>query len=227
MIFLVTYRRPLLAQRFIEAAVATGMTSPGTMLVQGDDRGYGFALPKGWSKGVAATNLGLIKGLNSCFAQHRDAPWFGLVADDLVPETQDWDKRLLEQLHPMGVVSCNDANRPFAGGRVCGATFLDGDLVRSQGFIGPPCCWHSFTDDWLELVGRTFPCLNRVADVVVRHETPVFGDRPPDETHHAAYGADQNMSLLRQDESRYRAWLQLDGMAAIGRIAVARSIKRA
>jgi hypothetical protein len=124
-------------------------------------------------------------------------------------------------------VSCNDANRPYEGGRICGATFLSGDLVRAQGFIGPPCCWHSYTDDWLEMVARTFPCWNRVDDVIVRHDTPVFGDRPTDETHDAAYGPGREMRVLHEDQAKYAAWLPTGGMAAMGRIAVERSRKRA
>jgi len=226
-IFLVTYRRPLLAKRFFDAAVATGMKAPGVMLVQGDAAGYDFPLPPGWVRGAAKTNMGLIKGLNACYAQHKDAAWFGLVADDLIPQTQDWDTKLLAQMHPMGIVSCSDGNYAYQGGRVCGATFLSGDLVRAQGFIGPPCCWHSYTDDWLELVAKTFPCWNRVDDVIVRHDTPVFGNRPTDETHDAAYGPGREMRVLHEDQAKYAAWLPTEGMAAMGRIAVERANRRA
>lgn len=223
--FLITYNRPLLAQRFIEAAVSTGMTTPGVMFVQGDAKGYDFPMPKGWARAISATNIGLIRGLNTCLVQHKDAPWYGLLADDLLPETEGWDCKLLEQLHPVGIVSCNDGNRPFKGGRMCGATVLDGALVRAAGFVGPPCCWHSYTDDWWELVGATFPCWNRIEDVIVRHDTPVFGDRPEDPTHEAAYGP--KYARLAEDQKKYQAWVNTEGMQAMGRIAVERSRKRA
>lgn len=222
---LISYNRPLMAQRFMEAAVAMGMTTPGVLFVQGDAKGYDFPLPKGWRRAISKDNIGLIRGLNTCFVQMRDEKWYGLLADDLVPETDGWDQKLLDQLHPMGIVSCNDANRPFVGGRMCGSTILDGDLVRTAGFVGPPCCWHSYTDDWWEMVGKTFPCWNRVETVVVRHDTPVFGDRPTDATHDAAYG--KGMEVLGQDRDKYAAWVNGPGMEAMGRIAVMRSRKRA
>lgn len=131
--FLITYNRPLLAQRFIEAAVSTGMTTPGVMFVQGDAKGYDFPMPKGWARAISATNIGLIRGLNTCLVQHKDAPWYGLLADDLLPETEGWDRKLLDQLHPMGIVSCNDGNRPFKGGACAG---LLSSMGRWSGPLG-------------------------------------------------------------------------------------------
>jgi len=222
--FLVTYRRPELARRFVDAAIATEVSTSGVMFVQGDKAGYDFALPKGWLRAIASRNVGLVAGLNMCQRQYPEEPWYGLVADDLIPETPHWDRRLLERLQPMGIVSCNDGNRPYAGGRMCGSTILDGALVRAAGFLSPPVCWHSYTDDWWETVGTTFSCWQRLADVVVRHETPVFGDRPADSTHNEAYGS--KYERLQQDKTAYEKWMADDGMKALGRIAIERARRK-
>lgn len=161
-------------------------------------------------------NIGLIAGLNKLVAMYPNERWYGLLADDLIPETEGWDAKLLHALPSGGMVSCNDGGAPFLTGRMCGACAIDGDTVRAAGFIAPPPCWHSFTDDFWEACAADGMPWARLKDVIVRHETPVGNYRPADETHEKAYG--KNYEILEDDRAKYNAWMAVEGRNAKRRV---------
>lgn len=209
---LVTHKRPEMAKRFLDTA--TG--SRGVMLIDEPTGEHYPEVPARWQRRIAGANNGLIHGLNVLLKEFPDEPWYGLVADDLRPECVDWSERLIKAVPMGGMVSCNDGGAPWITGRMCGACVIDGDAVRAAGFIGPPCCWHCFTDDFWEDCAKQGMPWTRLGDVVVRHHTPVGNYREKDETHLRAYG--ENYEVLASDRAKYNAWMAGEGNKAKRRV---------
>jgi hypothetical protein len=115
-----------------------------------------------------------------------DCAWLGLIGDDCVPETEGWDKRLVDRLDGSNFVSCNDGWQ--APERAANCWVISGPLVRAVGYIFPPGLHHLYVDDVWETIGREAGCWTLAMDVMVRHRHVLKGDAPVDETHEKVYG---------------------------------------
>ena len=118
--------------------IETGMTMPVCLWLDDDDpmlQGYrDIDLPLGWCFVVAQRTL-LSSIYNAVFMAMPDLDWYGFLADDIVPETPNWDGLLIEAVGKDGLAFGNDG--------INGASFathfvLGGDLVRSIGWLALP-----------------------------------------------------------------------------------------
>src|SRR5437016_6419199 len=102
-----TRNRPKLAQRLVDACVATHMTSPGVIIVDGHEVYPNIKLPPNinimstgdWIEFAAVMNLAL--------RMYPDERYYGFICDDCVPRTDYWDKRL-EEAAGDWFVSCSN-----------------------------------------------------------------------------------------------------------------------
>ena len=111
------------------------MTMPVYLRLDDDDpmlQGYrDIDLPLSWRFVVAQRTL-LSSIYNAVFMAMPDLDWYGFLADDVVPETPNWDRLLIE-------AAGKDA-LAFGDDGINGAAFathfvLGGDLVRSVGWL--------------------------------------------------------------------------------------------
>jgi len=201
---LATRRRVPLVRRFLEAAVSTGMQMPGVILVNEKELEElkveydALALPKGWSiLGVKADSL--CETMREVLPLYEDLDWVGTVTDDVVPETQDWEQKLLMHHDRRAIISCNDGK--LAPRRMCGAIIWPVDLFRVVGYWVPSGFLHCFVDDIWEITGRDANCWRVNMDVTVRHLHPwVTGQE--DETHRHSYRADK----WANDQALFEEW---------------------
>jgi hypothetical protein len=115
-------------------------------------------------------------------------PWVGLLNDDHVCITENWDRRLIEQLNGSNFITCNDHWR--APQRAAGATLWSFKLLEEVGWpIFPPQIDHLGIDDVWEQLGRWTGCWKVDMSVVVEHHH-VFQDpdKRMDDTHARVYG---------------------------------------
>lgn len=177
MILLPTRGRPQSLARFINAYNATKATLPVCVIIDQDDYDnymiHGVVLPSDWPQPVinkkchdlnAAFNLG--------FETFPDAHYYGIMADDVTPETQGWDIKLRDACIPHyiawgedGIRQANALDAPA----LCTHPFIGGDLARAWGWIMSPytnrhcqdIIWRDFSDEMK--LGKFLP------DVVTLH----------------------------------------------------------
>jgi hypothetical protein len=202
--------------RFFKAAKATGMTTAGAVLVdeadyaENHDAYDALELPDNWSiypvKAdccAEATQLGyldLCEGLD----------WIGWLADDLVPETPNWDVKCIESLTGWNCVSTDDGK--FAPHKMNGATVWSGDLVRAVGYLYPPGFRHFYIDTAWEELGRMMNIWLCRMDILVRHLHPSYGRSVPDQT------TAHTQQAWQIDEASFVRWKNEERLAAAERI---------
>jgi hypothetical protein len=164
--------RPHLVHRLFNAG---NFKTPGLLILDlGDSEQYeGIALPEGWEK-VILPRMFLSGKLNAGVKYRPEEPWYGILNDDHIPMTEDWDLKLVEACNPMTWPQDNYGDR-------ISTLVISGDLVRSLGWISPPEIKHFYIDDVHELLAD---CLGarRLEDVVVSHEHVNAGRMKPDLT---------------------------------------------
>lgn len=219
-----TRRRIANLARFFEGYYVTNATTPGLLLVQEDeylemkDQYESIHLPKGWS---FFTTKGDSQGdkVREAWDSVKDLDWIGLVGDDNIPLTPDWDKSMLSALQGWNLVSCNDSWQ--APQRLGNCWIWSGELLRAVGYAFPPVLNHLFVDDVWETLGRATGCWTTRLDIIVRHAHATLCGTE-DETHKKAY-SDDNWS---HDTLVWEEWKQNSMQAAIDAIETLKAEKK-
>jgi hypothetical protein len=217
MFVLPTWNRPEKLEAFFAAAKETNMTSPGAVFLQGKDQLEKYEavlknLPSNWICFVGETNIGLVSATNWVISQFKNETWYGLLCDDMLPKTQNWDTKLIKLAKDWNFVSCWD-DSVNAHWRATGIMVLGGRLARTTGFILPPCCWHICGDDWWQVVGKALSIWKVAADVAI--ESGMDREGPDvDETQQSAH-RDFGVELIK-----YHRWLSEYGADVIERLRV-------
>jgi len=210
---------PLL-KRFFDAARATGISTPGYVLVQAAEYRElateydALELPQGWT--IAATQAeGMGPKFREVWPMIEALDWVGWVVDDVIPETQGWDKILISGLNGENVISCNDGARaPF---RMCAPVF-SGDWLRALGYLYAPGFHHTYWDDALERLGRATDTWWVCMEVVLRH-LDAFQSGVADDTHAKSYGKND------ADRAALTAWRRMEMDGAVRRIMALKAAK--
>lgn len=152
MIILPSKGRPDNLQRFIQAYKDTCATLPIRVILDAGDayRYAAIALPENWVRVSvpAGTTLGGI--FAKIFEKYPNEPFYGMVADDIVPETSGWDVIMADLCQPDKIVwgECGIQNE-----RLPVHPFIGGDLVRKLGWWSAPGLKHWYVDNvWKHLV---------------------------------------------------------------------------
>jgi hypothetical protein len=195
-------------RRFLDAYRATGGSTPGAIIADQADFAASQAayesldLPRGWFIWQTASVTPGDK-LREIWDRLAPCTWLGLIGDDCVPETAEWDKSLIAGLDGTNFVSCDDAW--LAPNKVGNCWAISGGLVRTVGYILPPGLQHLFVDDVWETLGRATGCWRVRMDVRVRHVAVAKGDAPPGFTT-ANPGPDRHAGLWAADEAVVARW---------------------
>jgi hypothetical protein len=211
MFILPTYKRPEKLKNAIKAYIDTKATEPFYLLIQGNAEMYeGIEYPDTWTVEVLKSNIGLVAGFNYVFNKFPNETYYGLTTDDQHPVTEHWDKKLLENMNPWNIVTCQDTLNKNDW-RMSGITAIGGDLIRYANFIFPPCNWHICGDDWWELVAKN--CNNWIkVDAFSTHITPETTGIAPDETYKTSY-IDFDGQV-----AQYKHWLEVHGNQLLDKI---------
>ena len=132
-----TRSRPQNIKRLAAAFRETGATTPAIVCLDDDDpmkSAYdALDCPRNWEFFVSG-RAPLSTIYNRVLNYLPDLPWYGFLADDVVPETQGWDKALIERAGSDGMAVPSGGET--TGG--CPHFVLGGDLVRSVGWLALP-----------------------------------------------------------------------------------------
>jgi hypothetical protein len=129
--------RPQNLKRLFDAWHKTKASTPVLLCLDVDDPCWPqyeeMEMPAGW-KVFMGLRGPLSDIYNQAYSRHQNDPFFGFIADDVVPETEGWDRTLI-------VAAGKDGMAVPAGGDTTGGSphfVLGGDLVRSVGWLSLP-----------------------------------------------------------------------------------------
>lgn len=155
--------RPKNILRLCAVFLLTGASTPLWLRLDHDDPMLAkYSGP--WERHVGP-RLPLSEIYNEAFRLFPSAEWYGFIADDVVPETHGWDRKLIE-------VAGSDGMAVPAGGDTTGGTphfVLGGDLVRSVGWLALPGLDRIYIDTVWADIARERGVLRHVPDVMLRH----------------------------------------------------------
>lgn len=199
-----TRRRLDKLRLFFQHARATGMTTPGRILVEEKelaeltDEYFALDLPNGWDV-VGVPAEGMAAKVQYAYANGvcGDAFWIGVLTDDMTPMTILWDVILISQLNGWNIITSDDCDQ--APKRMEGATVFSGDLINEIGYLAPPGLQHLFFDDVWEQLGAATGCLKWDMSVKVKHAPKTYSNQQ-DST------AKKIHTFWDADEMRYRDW---------------------
>lgn len=177
--------RPQILARFLARAVETGLSTPGHIWIDSDDptlpEYLSLKLPEGWMIGVHR-RIGLGPSTNALLMGYWDEPWFGILGDDAMPATQDWDKKLIAEAGADYMASPADGINDGTA-RITNGTVIGGNLARSLGWLILPGLQRLYGDDVLHEIGKERGVLRYRPDVRVEHWHFTTGKTPMDETY--------------------------------------------
>lgn len=232
-------RRPHNLDRFCKALLATQTSTPGLILIKKEEfdnpdlaRGYAaLNLPDKWR--IVQTE-GDSQGdkLREVADEYMNCDWAGLIGDDQVVQTEQWDLKIIEWLKGWNLVTCYDDGWQIhkrgpngilgTDGRMCGTICLSGDLLRTVGYIFPPQIHHVYLDDIWEEIAVNTDCWNFASharsDVVIAHLHQDRGMAPNDDTYNRAYS-----HFAQLDFEPWQEWRRSEGKEVIKRVSELRA----
>ena len=160
--------RPHNLRRLIAAYITTKATTPVWLRLDQDDltleQSLSLSLPRSWVREIGP-RLPLSVIYAEAYQQTPERPWWGFIADDVVPETPGWDVRLIE-------IAGSDGMAVPTGGHDQEGTphfVLGGRLVREIGWLALPGLDRLYIDTVWGDIAKSRGLLRRVPDVVLRH----------------------------------------------------------
>jgi hypothetical protein len=179
--------RPLNFSRFVDAWIATKSSTP--VYVRLDDCDPTIELykkidvPKEFQV-VIGSRAKLRAAMSEVYTKFPNENFYGLLADDLLPITENWDVKMIEAAGLTKISQANDLSpKPKNYCHPC----VGGDLVRAAGFFGLPGVTHYCVEvAWKELVqvDKQFGCY--LSDVIVENIHPDFEKSVLDTTYKEA-----------------------------------------
>jgi hypothetical protein len=202
-----TRSRPKNCTRFINAWKETGASSPVYLRIDHCDPYLDQLKNLDWPKEfnvVVGPQEGMKAALQEMFLNYPDEPWYGFLADDLVPKTIEWDKKLIEIAGTKNISYPNDLGKkrkrdlpthPCVGG----------ELVRAIGWFGFPTTYHFYLDTIWRYIGQQLNNIYRLDDIIVEHMHFGRGKSELDEIYQ------QSQQKMKIDSEAYNLWIELHG----------------
>lgn len=154
------------------------------ILERGNASAYdSIGIPNNWIVREYEGGKGAASHHNKVFEEFPNEPYYASVADDVIPETMNWDVKLKYACMPDKVAVPNEGiDRSATHGAKHFPThcFIGGDLVRKWGFIAPPVLDHFYVDNWWHDAGEQVV----MPDVHLTHLHFKNGKAEKDETYH-------------------------------------------
>lgn len=182
MIILPTKSRPENLRRFVKAYKETGATLPISVIFDAHDA-YLYnqiETPDHWRRvsAPAGSSLGEIFAL--VFKKYPDESYYGMVADDVVPETLGWDTIMANACQPDKIAwGCDDLQNE----RLPVHPFIGGGLVRKLGWWAAPRLKHWYVDNVWKHLADVLDCGVYLPDVKMTHLHHVNGRAVLDRTY--------------------------------------------
>jgi hypothetical protein len=152
---------------------------------------------------------GLRAAMEEMFHAHPQESWYGILADDLVPQTPGWDQLLVARAGRGCISYPNDLGRKT---KLPTHPCVGGDLVRAQGWFGLPGVRHYCVDSVYRYIGDQLGIKHRLDDVIVEHAH--YSEKKSERD-----GLYRETSRFKDtDDAAYTAWLRDQGPQLIQRL---------
>lgn len=182
MIILPTLRRPDNLKRFVKAYESTKAALPVYVIFDAADafRYNEIQTPPHWRRISVpkGTCIGVI--FNLVFKAFPKEQFYGIMADDVLPETMGWDWVLRDACKP------NRIAWGFDGGNdetLIRHPFIGGDLARRLGFLAAPGIKHWFVDNVWRDIASALNCGAYLPQVRMIHHHYSTGKARMDRTY--------------------------------------------
>lgn len=201
MIILPTIYRPESLRRFIHHYAASCATLPIYVVFDAANVfQYGdVTLPEHWKRCTVPTGSRLGDIFTLMFQALPNEEFYGMVADDVVPETKEWDLKLRDACQPDKIAW------GFDGGKnetLIRHPFIGGDLVRRLGFWSAPGLKHWFIDNAWTDIAQGLNCGVYLPEIRMRHHHYTNGLAQKDRTY-------ESQPNTRADEIAYQMWRRM------------------
>lgn len=196
-----TRNRPANCQRFIDAWHATQANSVVYVRLDEDDPSLEQLKQLSWPKQFLVTigsRARMGQAMQEMFDKFPNEPWYGILADDVIPRTQHWDQQLINAAGSHSVSCANEVHEKRV--RICHPC-VGGDLVRLVGCFAIPTVKHFGTDTLWECIHHCCDLNNRLHDVVLEHAHFNFGQSELDQTYL------ESQAIRREDKIAYKSWM--------------------
>jgi len=124
---------------------------------------------------------GIVHPLN--FAAKRlcgEYRFLGMIGDDHVPLTKDWDVCFLNKLTQEAPYSMVYANDLFQGANLASMIVMDSRYILKLGYMTHPDLTHLFSDNFWMHMGRLKKNIHYMHDVIFEHQHYCNGKSPID-----------------------------------------------
>lgn len=193
--------RPHNLLRLINAWRFTLASTPCELCIDFDDplrEQYETMKTPGW--GLFIGQRGPLSAIyNNAFERHPHEMWYGFIADDVVPITDNWDMKLIEAAGSNGMAV--PAGGETTGG--CPHFVIGGDLVRSIGWLSLPGLDRIYIDTVWGDIAKYRDVYREVHDVKLEHFHFSNGKAMMDSTYRKHH--------KEQDKIIYDNWRQQHG----------------
>lgn len=198
--YLISHNRPELCRRALEYIIASGVSTPGILVVNGSQY-PDMPLPDGWNRINLEKNIGYCGAMNWCFKNYPNEKFYGMMGDDEIVTTP-FDKQLIEAAGDWNIAHSNDGWQSHR--RIHGYAAFGGELIRTMGHIAPPGMWHWYIDNVWEDLSGALGIKKMCADVKTEHLHYLTGKSEKD----ATYELGESRSM--QDAEIYRRWCAVE-----------------
>ena len=207
-----TRNRPENCKRFIDAWIKTKASTPVYVRIDDDDSTLDELKSLPWPKEfkvVVGKREGLRAAMQELYLENPNEPWYGLLADDLVPQTENWDILLAERAGNKNISYPNDL-----GGKPKLPTHpvVGGDLTRALGWFGFPVVQHLYVDTVYQYIGNQLGNLHRMNDVIVEHVHPFWNKTNSDKIY------SENKQRAARDKENYLNWVATEGPTVVDKL---------
>lgn len=208
---LATRSRPKNCARFIQSWSSTTASTPVYLRLDSCDPDLDEIIALPWPDQfnvVVGQRVGLSRSINEMFERYSNEPWYGILADDLVPQTPQWDLELISICGAWNISYPNDGGAKDLPTHPC----VGGNLVRAIGWFGFPPCHHYFTDTIWKYLGEHLNNIYRLDHVIVEHMHYSVGKSPRDTVY------EQSSQHWKTDKMAYRDWTRSSGPKLVERL---------
>lgn len=197
MYFMPSYGRPNCFERLINSP--GGMPDVVLIVNEDDPTRAQYEINSPWPIEYIPAGSRCVDAWNYVYKNYHFLPWFGLLADDHVPQTRGWHDRLVEEAGTRYLAFPN-GQKEFPLMR--NVSVLGGDFARAMNHLLPTKYLHNYADCEMCLIASDNGLSRPISDVFVTHEhwkfVPGLGQ---DAT------ARRTMEYHDEDARRFYSWL--------------------
>jgi hypothetical protein len=193
--------RPSNYQRFINAWIETDASTPVYVRLDKCDptiEEYKKITPPKEFHIIIEQRSRLGEAMSELYSTHPNLSFYGLLADDLIPRTKNWDQIMIEAAESKYFSHANDLTEKPQN---CCHPCIGGDLVRAAGFFSFPFVKHYYVEvGWKLLKKRDSRFLKYLPDVIVENAHYKFNKSNFDNTYKEAEAVKAN------DKKLWKKW---------------------